>query len=112
MSSNMNRLGEILSGRMQRTVKSNTQATLELGTINSDLSLSVDGLTGRIARRDYMVDVRLTHDDFETNDASGHAHRLPSPFRSLREGDRVLVAWVGFEPIIVAIVVAGDKTTS
>lgn len=112
MGSNMNRLGDILTRRMLRAVKSNTQATLELGTINGDLSLSVDGLSGRIARGDYMVDVRLTHDDYKTNEAADHAHRLPSPFRSLNSGDRVLVAWVGFEPIIVAIVVAGDETTS
>lgn len=112
MGNNMKRLGEVLAGRMQKTAKSNTQTTLELGTINSDLSLSVDGLSGRIARIDYMVDVRLTHDDYRTNETDDHSHRLPAPFRKLRAGDRVLVAWVGYEPIIVAIVVSGSTTTS
>lgn len=112
MGSNMKRLGDVLAGRMQRTAKSNTQTTLELGTINNDLSLSVDGLSGRIARSDYMVDVRLTHDDYRTSENVGHTHRLPSPFRKLQAGDRVLVAWVGYEPIIVSIVVSGATTTS
>ena len=112
MGNNMNRLGEVFTRQMLRAVKSNTQATLELGTINRDLSLSVDGLTGRIDRGDYMIDIRLTHDDYDTDDTLVHNHRLPSPFRKPRAGDRVLVAWVGFEPIIVAIVVAGDTTTS
>lgn len=112
MGNNMKRLGDVLAGRMQRTAKSNTQTSLELGTINGDLSLSVDGLSGRIARRDYMVDVRLTHDDYKTSETDGHDHRLPSPFRRVQAGDRVLVAWVGYEPIVVAIVVSGEKITS
>lgn len=111
MGSNMKRLGDVLAGRMQKTAKSNTQTTLELGTINSDFSLSVDGLSGRIARRDYMVDVRLTHEDYETKETADHTHRLPSPFRNLQAGDRVLVAWVGYEPIVVSIVVSGARTT-
>lgn len=112
MGSNMKRLGDVLAKRIQQTAKRSFNPPLELGTINSDLSLSVDGLSGRIARRDYMVDVRLTHDDYRTNAADDHTHRLPSPFRKLRAGDRVLVAWVGYEPIIVSIVVSGSTTTS
>jgi hypothetical protein len=112
MGNNMKRLGEVLSGRMQRTVKGNTSTTLELGTINSDLSLSVDGLSGRIGRGDYMVDIRLTQVDYDTEETDSHCHRLPSTFRRLRAGDRVLVAWVGYEPIIVSIVVVGTKITS
>lgn len=112
MGSNMKRLGDVLSGRMQKTAKSNTQPTLELGTINGDMSLSVDGLSGRIARNDYMVDVRLTQKDYDTEKTDDHAHRLPSAFRRLRAGDRVLVAWVGYEPIIVAIVTSGATITT
>ncbi len=37
-----------------------------------------------------------------------HDHRVPSVFRKLKAGDRVLVAWVGGEPIVIAIVVPGD----
>ena len=40
-----------------------------------------------------------------------HDHRVPSVFRRLQPGDRVLVAWVGYEPVIIAIVVSGDTIT-
>ena len=33
------------------------------------------------------------------------SHALPDAFRALKSGDRVLVAWCGNEPVIVAIVV-------
>lgn len=59
-----------------------------------------------------------THDGHEsgsgthTHSTDGlHDHRAPSVFRRLEPGDRVLVAWVGDEPIVVDIVVAGTTIT-
>lgn len=40
-----------------------------------------------------------------------HDHRVPSVFRRLEPGDRVLVAWIGYEPVIIDIVVAGTTIT-
>ena len=128
MGKNMNRLGDILAGRMIQAARANTSVTLELGTINSDLSLTTDGLSGRISRSDYLVDIRLTQDAYETSETThthtggthgghesgngshthsggAHKHKLPSSFRRLKAGDRVLVAWVGNDPVVVAIVV-------
>lgn len=112
MGNNVKRLGEVLSGRMIRTAKGNEKTPLELGTINGDMSLSVDGMDGRIPPRDYLVDVRLTQSSYDTSETDDHSHRLPSAFRKLRAGDRVLVAWIGYLPVIVSIVVAGTTTTS
>lgn len=115
MGNNMNRLGDILAGQMKRTARANMQTSLELGTINGDMSLTTDGIDGRIGKDDYMVDIRLTQNSYETGDAACdgeyHKHKLPSAFRKLRAGDRVLVAWVGNDPIVVAIVVSGNTTT-
>lgn len=134
MGKNMNRLGDVLANRMNRVARATTPVTLELGTINSDLSLSIDGLNGHISKSDYMVDIRLTQDAYETSETththsggthgghesgSGshthndgeHKHKMPSAFRRLKENDRVLVAWIGNDPVIVAIVVAGNTTT-
>lgn len=88
MGKNTQRLGNLLSDGMKRTVRANQSVTLELGSINSDLSLKTDSLTGNIRPSDYMVDNRFK----------------ASP---LLPGDRVLVAWAGGEPVIVAVVVAG-----
>lgn len=44
MASNIERLGNVISGRMKKTAAGAVTTTLELGTINSNLSLSPDGL--------------------------------------------------------------------
>lgn len=141
MSSNMQRLGEVLSGRMKKSAAAAIPTTLELGTINGNLSLTVDSIGTPIPQADYMVDLRLTHDTYysynelnssakkphhhaggthgghdggngyHTHDDGLHDHRVPSVFRRLKAGDRVLVAWIGYQPVIVAIVVAGTTIT-
>lgn len=132
MSSNMDRLGGILSDRMKQTSQSAVPTTVELGLINGDLSLTVDSIGTPIPQKDYMVDLRLTHETYytytelkssknaphvhvgpdHTHSTDGlHDHRVSSVFRRLEPGDRVLVIWVGHEPIIVCIVVAGTTIT-
>ena len=133
MSSNLQRLGETLAGRMKRTASAAVPTTLELGTINGNLSLTVDSIGDPIPQADYMAALHLTHQDYRpeetththsggshsqytgngshSHDGGSHDHRLPSTFRRLKAGDRVLVAWVGFEPVIIDIVVAGTTIT-
>lgn len=84
MASNIERLGNALTGRMKKTAAGAVQTVLELGTINSNLSLSPDSLGSAIPRGDYM---------------------LPEDM-SLQAGDRVLVGWCGNEPVVIAIVVS------
>lgn len=142
MSSNIQRLGETLTGRMKKSAAAAVPTTLELGTINGNLSLTVDSIGTPIPQADYMVDLRLTHDTYysytemnssrnaphhhaggthgghdggsgsHTHDDGLHDHRVPSVFRKLEPGDRVLVAWIGYQPVIVAIVVAGTTITT
>lgn len=138
---NKERLAQLLMGRMSNTAKKSVPTTVELGIINSDLSLTVDSIPRKIPQADYMVDLTLTHDTYytynelnssanaphhhaggehpqeggsgaHTHDDGLHDHRIPSVFRRLKPGDRVLVIWCGFEPVIVAIVVAGTTVTS
>lgn len=141
MSSNVQRLGETLASRMKRTANAAVPTTLELGIINANLSLTVDSIGNPIPQSDYMVALHLTHenyysynelnssrqaphhhaggthgghdggDGYHTHDDGLHDHRVPSVFRRLQPGDRVLVAWIGFEPVIIDIVVAGTTIT-
>lgn len=131
MGKNTQRLGNVLANRMKKTATANAHTFLELGTINSDLSLKTDSLNGRISPNDYMISLHLTHENYftynelnsstnspHTHTGDGHVHndglhdhRVPSVFRKIKAGDRVLVAWVGSEPIIVDIVVAGTTIT-
>ena len=141
MGKNTQRLGNVLASRMTKAARANSHTYLELGIINDDLSLTVDGLVGKIDPDDYMVVLHLTHENYYTynelnssakaphvheggshtqevgdgshvHDTDGlHDHRVPSVFRNIKVGDRVLVAWIGYTPIIVDIVVAGTTIT-
>lgn len=128
MASNMQRLGETLSGRMKKTANTAIVTTLELGTINENLSLTTDSLRVPIPKGDYMISITLTgefdtsstthtHDGgshgghtsgsgSHTHSGGEHTHRLPETFREVKPGDRVLVAWCGKEPVIISIVVS------
>ena len=126
MSNNMQRLGNLLSNQMKKTSSAAVPTTLELGVINSNLSLTPDSLQAAIPKGDYMVNLMLTgsrntseeshsHSDgthggheagngAHTHSGGTHSHELPSAFRGLQAGDRVLIAWCGVEPVVIAIV--------
>lgn len=119
MSSNMQRLGATLADRMKKTSAAAVPMSLELGTIGSNLSLTTDSLPVPIPKGDYMINLMLAGDSYHTSSEShthtggdhthtggSHSHALPSVFRSLKAGDRVLVAWCGNEPVVVSVVVS------
>lgn len=128
MSSHIQKLGAELASRMKRTANAAVPIIAELGTINQNLSLSVDSLKTPIPKGSYMVNIIYSGDSDRTSaeshthsggtheghllgngshDHSGgnHSHALPSVFRSLRPGDRVMVVWCGYEPVVVSVVV-------
>lgn len=72
----------------------------QLGTITSGRGLKLDGVPYTIPQRDYMVSrsalLSLSAD-------------MPACFRPIQQGDRVLVAMVGTEPIVIDIVIPADS---
>lgn len=129
MGSNMQRLGDTLAGRMKLTASGAVPTTVELGTINANLSLTTDSMKSPIPKGDYMVDVRLKAATYRTgkeththsggshgghesgsgshsHDGGSHDHALPEEFRALKAGDRVLVVWCGNEPVVTNILVS------
>ena len=130
MNSNLERLGATLDGRMKKTSGAAVPTTIELGVINGNLSLTTDSLKSPIPKGEYMVDIRLAAGSYDTSSTThshsggqhsghemgengshshsggAHTHQLPAAFRGLQSGDRVLVAWCGNEPIVIAIVVS------
>ena len=127
MSKNMQRLGSTLSNRMKRTAKGAVLTTIELGVVNSNLSITTDSLQAAIPKGDYMVNLMLTgsretssevhthsggsHSQYSgsgthTHNDGEHSHTVPEGFRCLKPGDRILVAWCGTEPVVIAIVVS------
>lgn len=110
---NLQRLSLTLDGRMKQTSSAAVPTTIELGTINANLSLTTDGLRVPIPKGDYTVNLMLTGAS-QTGSTSlsyggevrSHDHSLPAAFRGLKGGDRVLVAWCGNEPVVIAIIAA------
>lgn len=106
MGNNIQRLGETLASRMTKTANAAVPTSIELGVINGNMSLTTDSLRAPIPKGEYMVDIMLTgtapNDPYETEDEK----KLPSVLRALKAGDRVLVAWCGNEPVVVAVVVS------
>lgn len=128
MSSNIQKLGDTLAGRMKKSAKEAIPTSIELGKILSNLSLVTDSIKTPIPKGDYMINLTLISSTYrtskETHNHTGgehpqymgsgrhthndgeHDHRLPKDFRELKSGDRVLVAWCGNEPVVIAIVVS------
>lgn len=109
MSKNMQRFSATLSNRMKRTANGAVPTTIELGIVNSNLSITTDSLKAAIPKGDYMVNLMLTgsrYTDYASHTYGTHNHVLPDAFRGLQAGDRILVAWCGNEPVVIAIVVS------
>lgn len=116
MSKNMQRLGATLSKRMKQTSRDAVGIDVELGTVNANLSITPDSLRASIPKGEYMINLMLTgglktssashtHDGGDhTHSGGAHSHNIPAAFRGIEAGDRVLIAWCGTEPVVVAIV--------
>lgn len=79
---NIQRLGNTISGRMKKTANAAVTISIELAIINSNLSMTPDSMQADIAKGDYMVNQDL----------------------DLAAGDRVIIAWCGNEPVVLAVV--------
>lgn len=124
MSNNIEELGKLLNAQMKRTSSASIGISVELGSINGNGSLVVGSLNNAIPKGEYMVSFRLTlptlllntkEVELRTEEALEHTHtikkhkhevELPVQLRGLMPGDRVLVAWVGTEPVVIDIVVS------
>ena len=109
MSKNMQRFATVMSNRMKQSSNAAVPTTIELGTVNSNLSITPDSLRVPIPMGDYMVNLQLTggrYTDYARFEDSAHRHELPEAFRGLKPNDRILIAWCGNEPVVIAVVVS------
>lgn len=101
-------LGELLGAQMQRIQAAGEAKIVEFGTIQDDLSLRVDSLKDDIPKGEYLLNLPLTGltGDFLVSSVDGthpHSHTLSAPLREIRSSDRVLVLWIGNQPVVLAI---------
>lgn len=97
-----NKLAAVLQDRMRQM--SERPQTLDFGVIQGDMSLLLNGFPKPIPQKDYLVCRLLTlgatgEAYCETTSEGHHVHNhqgiIPEKMRSIKPGDRVLVAWVG-----------------
>ncbi len=117
-----NKLANVLNGRMQEESKS--PLVLDFGGIQADGSLVTNTFPVPIPKGDYSILRQLTlgvagdiltttsgkgndgEHEGHTDGTGSHTHEilLPEKMRSVGPGDRVLVAWVHSEAVVVDIV--------
>ena len=103
-------LGNELHRNMQNIVGANSSDPLEFGKINSDMSLQTDNFQRPIPKGDYMVNILLTsnHGLTISGEHSGTgSYTVESHI--LKVGDRVLVAKVGKERVVIAVVTSSNN---
>lgn len=127
------KFGKMINSRVQQVGRAVKDAPPELGVINGDLSLSVSSLKNPIPHGDYMLCRQLTlgptNADLTVTAVDGrhtvwnpswpdtppftvvgkgedHSHvpLIPETMRWIKPGDRVLVAWVGTEAVVIDLV--------
>lgn len=120
----MNKLANVLGGMMRE--QADKPLVLDFGVINSDYSLTTNTFPCPIPKSDYSVCRCITYNpavpltQTYTDGAHGHpdagyggSHyhqvRLPEKMYWIRPGDKVLVAWVQNEAVVVDIVLSGDR---
>lgn len=107
MTNAFEKLGDTLNNRMCRVNRSNQALSPEIGTITGGLGLKVGSVSNTIPKGDYLVsrDLTMSNPMTTTSTVEDHAHNvtLPSKLGPLKSGDRVLVVWCGYEPVVVAV---------
>lgn len=115
----VNELTNTLTGMIKGIA--NQPPVIQFGIINSDYSLSINGYKCPVPKSEYSVCRSLLYNPAvpltETYTDGGHTHydvvpyethkhqvRLPKKMRWLKPGDKVLVAIVGNEFVVVDIV--------
>lgn len=108
----INKLANALSIRMKQASRS--PLLLELGTIGDDYSLQTDTFPISMPAADYTVcrsaaygqeNGEVFHTFYESA-PEDHRHKLNigKMMKSIMPGDRVLVAWVQNEPVVIDII--------
>ena len=122
----LNKLAQVMQQRMNRNQDANGGLVLDFGTIQADMSLKTNTFAIPIPQADYHVARQLTlgatgaylttvgtqgtHGG-HTSGNGNHTHSIiiPEKMRSIKPGDRVLVAWVQSEAVVIDIILRGTS---
>lgn len=119
------RLAGLMQKQIQGSISANSSLPLEFGEIQDDFSLLTNSFPIPIPKKDYlvcrgllqgMVGTVWTETDTSgshyhsggghSHDGGSHSHSvlIAENSRSITPGDRVLVAWIGNDAVVIDIV--------
>lgn len=113
MKTNIEKMGDSLMSRMAGMNQAYQPLGIELGVIQSNLSLSPDNSPGPIPKGEYMICRSACQgssgSSWTTTQPAGpgpHSHtvKLPDSLQSIKAGDRVLICWAGKTAVVVDVV--------
>lgn len=111
-----NYLARVLSERMQREAQ--VPPVLDFGSIGTDYSLKTNSFPVAIPIRDYTICRGLTlgkEGDLLTVLRTGNPPpevAVSERMRGLKPGDRVLVAWVEKDPVVIDLIFPAEEGMS
>ena len=110
----MSMLARIMSNRMKDV--STSPLVLDFGSVNGDYSLTTNTFPVKIPKGDYSVCRHVSgmslgiaggsHGGHENGNGT-HSHTVDIP--KLRPGDRVLVAWIQNEAVVVDVITSANS---
>lgn len=131
----INALARTIQGQILRNREADSALILDFGTIQGDMSLLTNTYPLPIPKSDYLICRQLSlgpagavltqtkeeqgqHEHTENEGAPKHKHPdtegdhihdalVPPTMRSLAPGDRVLVAWVGRDAVVIDLILPG-----
>lgn len=104
-NSGYSKLASILLGRVHEEIAS--PLMIDYGSIQSDLSLKTNNYPISIKKSEYMVSRSVAWG--KAGDTLDGGLILSEKMRRLKPGDKVLVAWVQNEPVVIDIVVPATQ---
>lgn len=96
------KLARVLDGRMAEHSADAEKFQMDFGTIGADGSLITNTFPVPIPLGDYSVCRLMAGLSVDTTTEAGHSHYAGLP--RISPGDRVLVAWVQQEPVVIDVV--------
>lgn len=114
MNPGTSKFAGILTSRIRES--ENSSLILDFAVINSDYSLLTNTFPIPVPKSDYTVCRGLTFGAAgavlgTTKESEGHSHEIgvPEKLNSMKPGDRVLIAWVGNEAVVIDVILPADR---
>mgnify|MGYP005747690387 CR=1 FL=1 len=119
MMKGVSELAAVLHRRMNRETEAVAATVLDFGSIDEGWNLTTNLFPVKLPRSEYQIcrslalgkegeELAPVENDEAPETASGKI-KVPARMRSLKPGDRVLVAWVGCEAVVVDIILPATE---